>query len=164
MCIPMQVVLVFLTYIFAPSQHLPIWIAVWRELLAGNSTLMSPSYFLTLAGTILCGLSIGIGLLYLCIKSDPCCFRVLYLGDIVGHVGWIFYGSIHLREAFSMWSNDQSRCSHLIMITSAATLGVTALYMAILVIVTLLAIVCGCYFKCCGSGGGVIKGASLRCR
>ena len=113
------------SYIHIRSQPTPTYLNCSVEGWVGGQLYVDVPYFLTLAGAILCGLSIGVGLLYVCIKSDPCCFRVLYLGDIVGHVGWIFYGSIYLREAFSMWSNDQSRCSHLIMIMSAATLGAT---------------------------------------
>ena len=142
------------SYIFI-SQPTPTFLNCSVEGRVGGQIYVDVPYFLTLAGAILCGLSIGIGLLYICIKSDPCCFRILYLGDVVGHIGWVIYGSIYLREAFSMWSNDQSQCSHLIMIMSAATLGVTALYMAILVTVTLLATVCGCYFKCCGSSNDI---------
>lgn len=56
-------------------------------------------YFLTLAGAILCDLSIGIGLLYVCIKSDPCCFQVLYsVGDSYCWSCWMDFLWEHLPE------------------------------------------------------------------
>ena len=61
------------------SQPTPTYLNCSVEGLVGGQLYVDVPYFLALAGAILCGLSIGIGLLYKCIKSDPCCFRVLYL-------------------------------------------------------------------------------------
>ena len=104
----------------------------------GGSYYVSVPYFLALAGTILIELALAVSFLYCCIKSAAALFESIFVIDVLGHVGWLFYGSIFLRSAFDEWLQDQSKCSQLIMILSAIALGVTGVYLAIYLIVIFL--------------------------
>ena len=139
-----------MAYIHIPNSqplfHFNCSISGW----VGGDIYVSVSYFLLLTGAVLIELAIAIGIFYCSIKQLAYLCGSLFIIDILGHVGWVLYGSIFLRAAFIEWFNDRSGCSDLIMILSAVTLGVTALSVAICLIFIFLGICCGCYFKCCG--------------
>ena len=124
-----------------PLFHFNCSISGW----VGGDLYVDVSYFLLLAGSILIELAIAIGIFYCTIKQLAYLCGALFIIVIIGHIGWVSYGSIFLRAAFIKWFNDRSGCSDLIMILSAVTLGVTALGVAI----CLIFICCGCYFNCC---------------
>ena len=133
-------------HISQPPPYLNCTVVGW----VGGSLYVSVPYFLSLAGAILIELAIAIGFFYCCIKSSAALFGSIFVIDVLGHVGWLFYGSIFLRSAFDKWSQDQSDCSQLILILSAIALGVTGVYLAIYLFIIFMAFCCGCYFKCCG--------------